>query len=81
VLTGILMASCVLMVILFLVLASWMEDHALHLSAQANLMAAACCAVSAAVVPLGGQTLAAMILVLAAVLGATGFNAARLGHS
>lgn len=68
------------MALLFTVLASWMRDHALHRSAQANLAAAACCAVSAAVVPFGGQALPAAILVLGALLGATGFHAARLGH-
>ncbi len=79
-LTGILVASCVLMAILFTVLASWMQDHALRRSARANLTAAACCAVSAAMVPFGGQALPATILVLGALLGATGFHAARLGH-
>jgi protein-S-isoprenylcysteine O-methyltransferase Ste14 len=79
-LTAILVASCVLMAILFTVLASWMQDHALHRSARANLTAAACCAVSAAMVPFGGQALPATILVLAALLGAAGFHAARLGH-
>jgi hypothetical protein len=79
VLTGILIVSCVLMAVLFTVLASWMRDHALHLSARANLTAAACCAVSAAVLPFGGQALPATFLVLGALLGATGFHAARLG--
>ena len=79
-LTGILVMSCVLMAVLFTVLASWMRDYALHWSARANLMAAACCGVSALVVPFGGQALPATILVLAALLGATGFHAARLGR-
>ena len=79
-LTGILVASCVLMAILFTVLASWMQDLALRRSARANLTAAACCAVSAAMVPFGGQALPATILVLGALLGAMGFHAARLGH-
>src|SRR5689334_19172048 len=43
-LTGILIMSCVLMAVLFTVLASWMQDHALHRSARANLTAAGCCA-------------------------------------
>jgi hypothetical protein len=68
------------MAVLFTVLASWMRDHTLHRSARANLTAAACCAVSAAVVPFGGQALPAMILVLAALLGATGFHEARVGR-
>jgi hypothetical protein len=80
VLTGILVLSCVLMAVLFTVLASWMRDHALHRSARANLLAAACCGLSAAFVPFGGQALPATILVFAAVLGATGFHAARLGR-
>ena len=60
-LTGILVVSCVLMAVLFTVLASWLQDLALHRSARANLTAAACCAVSAAVVPFGGQALPATI--------------------
>jgi hypothetical protein len=79
-LTAILAMSCVLMAVLFTVLASWMQDHALHRSARANLVAAACCGLSAAVVPFGGQALPATILVLAALLGAAGLHAARLGR-
>jgi hypothetical protein len=79
-LTGILAVSCVLMAVLFTVLASWLQDLALHRSARANLTAAACCAVSAAVVPFGGQAVPATILVLAALLGAAGLHAARLGR-
>ena len=79
-LTGILVTTCVLIAVLFTVLASWMQDHALHRSARANLVAAACCALSAAVVPLGGQALPAAMLVLAALVGAGGFHAARLGR-
>jgi hypothetical protein len=80
VLTGLLIVSCVLMAVLFTVLASWMRDHYLHRSARANLTAAACCAVSAVVLPFGGQALPATILVLGAVLGAAGLHAARLGR-
>ena len=79
-LTGIVVMSCVLMALLFTVLASWMRDHAMYRSARANLTAAACCGVSALVVPFGGQALPATILVFAALLGATGFHAARLGR-
>jgi len=79
-LTGILIMSCVLMAVLFTVLASWMQDHALHRSARANLTAAVCCALSAAVVPFGGQALPTTMLVLAALLGGTSFHAARLGR-
>ena len=79
-LTGLIILSCVLMAVLFTVLASWMRDHALHRSARANLLAAGCCGVSAVVVPFGGQAVPATILVFAALLGATGFQAARLGR-
>ena len=79
-LTGILALSCVLMAVLFTVLASWMRDHGMYRSARANLTAAACCGVSAVVVPFGGQAFPATILVLAALLGATAFHAARLGR-
>jgi hypothetical protein len=79
-LTGILVMSCVLMAVLFTILASWMQDHALHRSARANLTAAACCVLSAAVVPFGAQALPATMLVLAALLGSAGFHAARLGR-
>jgi hypothetical protein len=68
------------MALLFTVLASWMRDHAMYRSARANLLAAACCGLSAMVVPFGSRTLPATILVLAALLGATGFHAARLGR-
>jgi hypothetical protein len=74
------MASCVLMAVLFTVLASWMRDHTLHRSARANLTAAACCAVSAALVPLGGQALPASVLVAAALFGGGGLHAARIGR-
>src|SRR4051812_15897624 len=79
-LTGILTATCVFIAVLFTVLASWMQDHALRRSARANLVAAACCALAAAVVPPGGQALPATMLVLAALVGAAGFHAARLGR-
>jgi hypothetical protein len=79
-LTGLIIMSCVLMAVLFTVLASWMRDHALHRSARANLLAAVCCGVSAVVVAFGGQALPATILVFAALLGATSLHAARLGR-
>jgi hypothetical protein len=68
------------MAVLFTVLASWLRDLALHRSARANLTAAVCCVVSAMVVPFGGQAVPAAILVLGALLGATGLQAARLGR-
>ena len=49
-------------------------------AARADLAAAACCALGGALVPFGGQTLPATVLVLAALLGATSFHAARVGR-
>jgi hypothetical protein len=57
-----------------------MQDQSFHRSARANLAAAACCALGGALVPFGGQTLPATVLVLAALLGATSFHAARVGR-
>jgi hypothetical protein len=68
------------MAVLFTVIASWMEDQSFRRSARANLAAAACCALGGALVPFGGQMLPATVLVLAALLGATSFHAARVGR-
>ncbi len=78
--TAVLVVSCFLMAVLFTVIASWMQDQSFHRSARANLAAAACCAIGGALVPFGGQTLPATVLVLAALLGATSFHAARVGR-
>jgi hypothetical protein len=78
--TAVLVVSCFLMAVLFTVIASWMQDQAFHRAARANLAAAACCALGGALVPFGGQTLPATVLVLAALLGATSFHAARVGR-
>ena len=78
--TAVLVVSCFLMAVLFTGIASWMQDQSFHRSARANLAAAACCALGGALVPFGGQTLPATVLVLAALLGATSFHAARVGR-
>jgi hypothetical protein len=80
VLTTFVVASCVLAAALFTVIASWMRDQALHRSARANLGAAGCCLVAAALAPFSPQTLPATVLVCAAVLGATSLRAARAGR-
>ncbi len=79
-LTAVLVASCFLMAVMFTVIASWMQDQAFHRSARANLAAAACCALGGALVPFGDQVLAATVLVLATVLGATSLRAAAVGR-
>ena len=68
------------MAVLFTVIASWMQDQAFHRSARAHLAAAVCCAFGGALVPFGGQALPAIALVLATLLGATSFQAARVGR-
>jgi len=67
------------MAVLFTVIASWMQDQAFHRSARAHLAAAACCGLGGALVPFGNQALPATLLVLAALLGASSFHAARVG--
>ena len=78
-LTVFVVASCVFVAALFTVIASWMRDQAFHRSARADLAAAGCCLVAAALVPFSPQTLPAVVLVVAALLGATSLQAARAG--
>ena len=78
-LTAFVVASCVLAAGLFTVIASWMRDQSLERSARANLGAAVCCLVAAALAPFSAQTLPATVLVVAALLGASSLQAARVG--
>ncbi len=79
-LTMFVVASCVLAAALFTVIASWMRDQTLHRSARATLVAAACCLAAAVLAPFSSQTVPATVLVLAALLGATSLQAARVGR-
>ncbi len=78
--TAVLVVSCMVMAVLFAVIASWMQDQAFRRSARADLAAAACCALAGALVPLVGPTVPAAVLVLAAVLGASSLHVARTGR-
>jgi hypothetical protein len=80
VLTAVLVVSCFLMAAMFTAIAAWMQDQAFHRSARANLAAAACCVLGGALVPSGDRVLAATVLVLATVLGASSLRAVQVGR-
>jgi hypothetical protein len=79
-LTALLMASCFLMAVLFLIIASSMIDLAFRRAAVANLAAAACCAVSGLVLPLRETTVPVVVLVAATLLGVSSLRAVRVGR-
>lgn len=79
-LTAVLVTSCFMMAVLFTIIASWMQDQSFRRAARADLAAAACCAFGGALVPFSAQAVPTVALLLAALLGATSFQAARAGR-
>jgi hypothetical protein len=79
-LTALLVSTCFFMAVLFLVIASRMQDYGFHRAATANRAAAACCAVSGVVLPLGEPALPVAVLVAATLLGVTSMHAVRIGR-
>jgi hypothetical protein len=79
-LTALLVASCFLMTVLFLVIASWLQNLAFRRAATAHRVAAVCCAVSGLVLPLRETALPVTVLAVASLLGATSLRAARVGR-
>jgi hypothetical protein len=79
-LTALFVASCLVMAVLFLVIATWMQGQTFRRAAAANLAASACCAVSGLVLPLGESAVAVAVLAAATFLGASSRRAVRVGR-
>lgn len=78
--TALLMASCFVMAVLFVVIASWMQARGFRRAAAANSAAAVCCAVSGVALPLSQPVLPSLVLVAATLLGVTSMQAVRAGR-
>ena len=78
--TALLMASCFVMGVLFVVIASWMQTLGFRRAAAANLAAALCCVLSGAALPLGQPALPSAVLVAATLLGISSMRAVRVGR-
>ena len=79
-LTALLMASCFVMAVLFLIIASTMIDLSFRRAAAANLAAAVCCAVSGLILPLREPAVPVLVLVAATLLGVSSLRAVRVGR-
>jgi hypothetical protein len=79
-LTALLVSTCFLTAVLFLVIASWMQGQAFRRAATANRVAAACCAVSGLVLPLREPAVPVAVLVAASLLGIASMYAVRVGR-
>jgi hypothetical protein len=79
-LTALLVSTCYLMAVLFLVIASWMQNQGFRRAATADRAAAACCAVSGLVLPLGEPAVPVAVLVAASLLGVTSMYTVRVGR-
>jgi len=79
-LTALLVTSCLVLGVLFLVIASFLQEQGYRRAAGANLAAALCCVVSGLVLPAGQPAVPFAVLVTATVLGATSMHAVRVGR-
>jgi uncharacterized membrane protein YvlD (DUF360 family) len=79
-LTALLVTSCLVMGVLFLVVASFMQGQGFRRAARADLAAAVCCLASAIVLPLGEPVVPFAVLVTATLLGTTSMRAVRVGR-
>lgn len=79
-LTALLVTSCFVMTVLFLVVAASLQAQGFRRAARANLSASLCCAVSALVMPLGQPLVPFAVLVTATMLGVTSLHAVRVGR-
>jgi hypothetical protein len=79
-LTALLVASCFLMAVLFLVIASWLQNLGFRRAAGAHRAAAVCCLASGLVLPLQETAVPAVVLAVATLLGATSLRAVRVGR-
>jgi hypothetical protein len=79
-LTALLVAGCFVIAVLFLVVASSMQNLAFRRAAAANLAAAVCCAVSGLVLPFDDPVVPIAVLVAASLLGVASLRAARVGR-
>ena len=79
-LTALLVTSCLVMAVLFLVVAASLQAQGFRRASRANLSASLCCLVSAVVLPLGEPIVPFAVLVTATLLGATSLHAVRVGR-
>jgi hypothetical protein len=79
-LTALLVTSCLVMGVLFLVIASFLLDQGFRRAARANLVAALCCVVSGVVLPVSEPVVPFAVLVTATMLGVSSLRAVRVGR-
>ena len=79
-LTALLVTSCLVIGVLFLVVAAFLQGQGYRRAARANLVAALCCVVSGVVMPLGEPVVPFAVLVTATMLGITSLRAVRVGR-
>ncbi|HYJ76861.1 MAG TPA: hypothetical protein VEV65_14735 [Kineosporiaceae bacterium] len=79
-LTALLVTSCLVMAVLFVVIASFLQGQGFRRAARADLVAALCCVVSAVVLTRGETVVPFAVLVTATLLGTTSLRAVRIGR-
>jgi hypothetical protein len=79
-LTALLVTSCLVMAVLFLVIAAFLQGQGFRRAARANLVAALCCAVSGVVLPMSEPVVPFAVLVTATLLGTSSLHAVRVGR-
>jgi hypothetical protein len=79
-LTALLVTSCFVMGVLFLVVSSFLHGQGFRRAARANLEAALCCLLSGAVLPVTQPGVPFVVLVAATLLGASSLRAVRVGR-
>jgi hypothetical protein len=79
-LTALLMASCFVMAVLFLLIAWSLQKLSFRRAAAAHRTAAVCCLVSGIVLPLRETAVPVTVLAVATILGATSLHAVRVGR-
>jgi hypothetical protein len=80
VLTALLVTSCVVMGVLFLVVASFLQAQGFRRAGRANVSAALCCVVSGVVLPVTEPVVPFTVLVAATLLGGSSLRAVRAGR-
>jgi hypothetical protein len=79
-LTALLVTSCFVLGVLFLIVASFLQAQGFRRAGRANLVAALCCVVSGIVLPMTQPVVPFTVLVAATLLGSSSLRAVRVGR-
>ena len=79
-LTALLVTSCFVMGVLFLIVASFLQGQGFRRAGRANLAASLCCVVSGVILPMTQPVVPFTVLVAATLLGSASLRAVRVGR-